>query len=87
MAGTDRTRKTRGAGHGSAFDAQRPPSREISTSVCIADCLPCADVRFVERGMDSPAGRIYLMKLARREAAINSQWWGTSIHAWGAWRV
>jgi glycolate oxidase iron-sulfur subunit len=64
---------------GSAFDAQHPPSREIiDTCVHCGFCLPvCPTYALWNEEMDSPRGRIYLMKMAAEgKAAINSQWVG-----------
>ena len=63
----------------SAFDAQHPPSREIiEQCVHCGFCLPvCPTYALWNEEMDSPRGRIYLMKLAADgKATINSQWVG-----------
>ncbi len=63
----------------SAFDAQHPPSRQIIDScVHCGFCLPvCPTYVLWNEEMDSPRGRIYLMKLAADgQASMNSQWVG-----------
>jgi len=61
----------------SAFDAHHPPSNElIEKCVHCGFCLPvCPTYVLWGQEMDSPRGRIYLMKLASDGAAeMNSQW-------------
>jgi glycolate oxidase iron-sulfur subunit len=61
----------------SAFDAHHPPSNEIiEKCVHCGFCLPvCPTYVLWGQEMDSPRGRIYLMKLASEGAAeINSTW-------------
>jgi glycolate oxidase iron-sulfur subunit len=63
----------------SAFDAHRPPSPEIiDTCVHCGFCLPvCPTYVLWNEEMDSPRGRIYLIKMASEGAAtINPQWVG-----------
>ena len=62
-----------------AFDARHPPSRQIiDQCVHCGFCLPvCPTYALWNEEMDSPRGRIYLMKLAADgKADINSQWVG-----------
>src|SRR5258708_7393074 len=64
---------------GSAFDAHHPPSRQIiDTWVHCGFCLRvCPTYVLWNEEMDSPRGRIYLIKMASEgKAAINSQWAG-----------
>jgi glycolate oxidase iron-sulfur subunit len=61
----------------SAFDAHHPPSQQIiENCVHCGFCLPvCPTYVLWNEEMDSPRGRIYLMKLASEGAAtINPQW-------------
>ncbi len=61
----------------SAFDAHHPPSKQIMENcVHCGFCLPvCPTYVLWNEEMDSPRGRIYLMKLASEGAAtINPQW-------------
>jgi len=61
----------------SAFDAHHPPSKQIiETCVHCGFCLPvCPTYILWNEEMDSPRGRIYLMKLASEgNASINPQW-------------
>ncbi len=61
----------------SAFDAHHPPSQQIiENCVHCGFCLPvCPTYLLWNEEMDSPRGRIYLMKLASEGAAtINPQW-------------
>ena len=61
----------------SAFDAHHPPSNEIiEKCVHCGFCLPvCPTYVMWGQEMDSPRGRIYLMKLASDGAAeMNSKW-------------
>jgi glycolate oxidase iron-sulfur subunit len=70
--------KRKEAGDG-AFDAQHPPSREIiDTCVHCGFCLTvCPTYALWNEEMDSPRGRIYLMKMAADgKAEINAQWVG-----------
>src|SRR5438105_5231252 len=61
----------------SAFDAHHPPSTSIiDKCVHCGFCLPvCPTYVLWNQEMDSPRGRIYLMKLASEGAAqINPKW-------------
>jgi len=61
----------------SAFDAHHPPAKEvIDQCVHCGFCLPaCPTYKLWDEEMDSPRGRIYLMKLAADgKAEMNSQW-------------
>jgi len=61
----------------SAFDTHHPPSPEIiERCVHCGFCLPvCPTYALWGQEMDSPRGRIYLMKLASEGAAdLNKQW-------------
>jgi glycolate oxidase iron-sulfur subunit len=63
----------------SAYDAHHPPSRElIDQCVHCGFCLPaCPTYLLWKEEMDSPRGRIYLMKMAAEGAAtINETWVG-----------
>lgn len=60
-----------------AFDAHHPPSKQIiETCVHCGFCLPvCPTYVLWNEEMDSPRGRIYLMKLASEgSATMNPQW-------------
>jgi glycolate oxidase iron-sulfur subunit len=61
----------------SAFDAHHPPSKQIiENCVHCGFCLPvCPTYVLWNEEMDSPRGRIYLMKLASEgHASLNPQW-------------
>jgi glycolate oxidase iron-sulfur subunit len=61
----------------SAFDAHHPPSKQIiENCVHCGFCLPvCPTYVLWNEEMDSPRGRIYLMKLASEgHASMNPQW-------------
>jgi glycolate oxidase iron-sulfur subunit len=61
----------------SAFDAHHPPSKQIiENCVHCGFCLPvCPTYVLWNEEMDSPRGRIYLMKLASEgNATLNPQW-------------
>jgi glycolate oxidase iron-sulfur subunit len=62
-----------------AFDAHNPPAQEIiDKCVHCGFCLPvCPTYVLWHEEMDSPRGRIYLMKMAREGAAtMNPEWVG-----------
>jgi len=62
-----------------AFDAHHPPAQEIiDKCVHCGFCLPvCPTYVLWREEMDSPRGRIYLMKMAREGTAqMNRQWVG-----------
>jgi glycolate oxidase iron-sulfur subunit len=61
----------------SAYDAHHPPAGElIDQCVHCGFCLPvCPTYILWKEEMDSPRGRIYLMKMAAEgDAAINQTW-------------
>jgi glycolate oxidase iron-sulfur subunit len=63
----------------SGFDAHHPPSKQIiENCVHCGFCLPvCPTYVLWNEEMDSPRGRIYLMKLASEgHASMNPQWVG-----------
>jgi glycolate oxidase iron-sulfur subunit len=61
----------------SAFDAHHPPSKQIiENCVHCGFCLPvCPTYVLWNEEMDSPRGRIYLMKLASEGASTMNQQW------------
>jgi glycolate oxidase iron-sulfur subunit len=70
---------TRGGQAPGAFDAHHPPAREIiDKCVHCGFCLPvCPTYLLWREEMDSPRGRIYLMKMAAEGAAeMNEKWVG-----------
>jgi glycolate oxidase iron-sulfur subunit len=69
--------KTETPSGASAFDAHHPPSQEIiDTCVHCGFCLPtCPTYVLWNEEMDSPRGRIYLIKMAAEgKAEINPKW-------------
>ena len=63
----------------SAYDAHHPPAGEIiDQCVHCGFCLPvCPTYILWKEEMDSPRGRIYLMKMAAEgDASINETWVG-----------
>jgi glycolate oxidase iron-sulfur subunit len=71
--------ETVNGGQSPAFDAHHPPAREIiDQCVHCGFCLPvCPTYVLWHEEMDSPRGRIYLMKLAADGAAtMNEKWVG-----------
>lgn len=80
-AGTPGTRESAANGQrkpkGSAYDSHHPPAGElIDQCVHCGFCLPvCPTYILWKEEMDSPRGRIYLMKMAAEgDAAINQTW-------------
>src|SRR5580700_8117519 len=64
---------------GSGYDAHHPPAGElIDKCVHCGFCLPvCPTYVLLNEEMDSPRGRIYLMKMAAEgDASINKTWVG-----------
>src|ERR1700739_4059000 len=81
-AKTPGTRESAGNGQTtgiSAYDAHHPPAGELSDQcVHCGFCLPvCPTYILWKEEMDSPRGRIYLMKMAAEgDASINETWVG-----------
>jgi glycolate oxidase iron-sulfur subunit len=76
---TPGSQQTASASQRTAFDSQHPPSQQIiDTCVHCGFCLPvCPTYVLWNEEMDSPRGRIYLMKMASEgKAALTPQWVG-----------
>jgi glycolate oxidase iron-sulfur subunit len=79
IAGPPPTQPSEKSASAGAFDSHHPPAIElIDQCVHCGFCLPaCPTYKLWNEEMDSPRGRIYLMKLAADgKAEMNSQWVG-----------
>ena len=72
-----------------AFDSHHPPAPElINQCVHCGFCLPaCPTYALWGDEMDSPRGRIYLIKMAGEGADMNRSGSAISTRAWAAYRA